>query len=94
MTARRSPACRRVLAQVSGYLDGEIDPASCEALERHCRSCPECAALVRGLRDAVGLCRQVAAKPLPAAVRRRARASVRRLLGRPARRAASRRKRG
>ena len=73
-------SCREVLANISSYLDGELNRTACEAIERHCLACPRCAALVSGLRETVGLCRQAGAVPLPDAVRQRARESVRRLL--------------
>jgi len=75
-------ACREVLSNISGYLDGELDTTACAAIERHCLRCPTCAELVKGLRETVGLCRQAATVPLPDAVRRRAIESVRRLLDR------------
>jgi len=75
-------ACREVLSNISGYLDGELDTTACAAIERHCVMCPTCAELVKGLRETVGLCRQAATVPLPDAVRRRAIESVRRLLDR------------
>lgn len=80
MTALNS--CREVLANISAYLDGELDMTACDEIERHCHGCPECAAVVKGLRETVGLCRQAASAPLPDAVRRRALDSVRQLLDR------------
>jgi anti-sigma factor RsiW len=74
--------CRDVLANISSYLDGELDSTACDAIAHHCLGCPTCAALVEGLRDTVGLCRQAAAAPLPDAVRRRAVERVRQLLDR------------
>ena len=74
--------CRDILSNISGYLDGELDRTACDAIERHCRDCARCAALVQGLRETVGLCRDAASLPLPSAVRERARESVRRLLDR------------
>ena len=74
--------CREVLANISAYLDGELETTACDAIERHCQECASCAALVNGLRETVGLCRQAATAPLPDAVRQRARESVRRLLDR------------
>jgi anti-sigma factor RsiW len=74
--------CREALASISGYLDGDLDSTACDALERHCLACSNCAALVKGLRETVGLCRQAATVPLPDAVRRRALESVRQLLDR------------
>jgi anti-sigma factor RsiW len=76
--------CKEVLANISSYLDGELETTACEAIDRHCLECPSCAALVNGLRETVGLCRQAGTVPLPDAVRERARKSVRQLLDRHA----------
>jgi anti-sigma factor RsiW len=80
MTPALNPDCRRLLASVSAYLDGDLDATTCESIEVHCSSCAACADLIAGLRETVGLCRQAASLPIPEAVRRRAQASVRRLL--------------
>jgi anti-sigma factor RsiW len=74
--------CRTILADISVYLDGELEATSCDAIERHCRQCASCAALVSGLRETIGLCREAASVPLPDAVRQRARDSVDALLNR------------
>jgi anti-sigma factor RsiW len=75
-----TPECRAILAEISAYLDGELDHAACETVERHCAACVSCAGVVHGLKQTAGLCRQLGATPLPPAVLERARASVRRLL--------------
>lgn len=85
MTGAPTPNCQEILAGISAYLDGELDAAACDVIEQHCRTCGECAALVAGLRETVGLCRQAGSAPLPEAVRQRARASVQRLLDAAAR---------
>jgi anti-sigma factor (TIGR02949 family) len=72
--------CRTALAGISAYLDGELAPNACDAIEQHCETCPQCAALVKGLRETVGLCRRAAVAPLPKSVRARARDSIRKLL--------------
>lgn len=72
--------CKEILANISGYLDGELDRTECDAIERHCQACPDCATLVNGLRQTVGLCRQAGTQPLPDEVRQRARERVRQLL--------------
>jgi anti-sigma factor RsiW len=74
--------CKATLTNISAYLDGELERTACDAIEQHCERCPSCAALVKGLRDTIGLCRQAAFVALPDAVRQRARARVRQLLGR------------
>jgi anti-sigma factor RsiW len=80
MTEPLSPECRRLLASVLAYLDGDLDPATCESIERHCQHCERCAGVIAGLRETVGLCRQAGLAPMPDAVRTRAREGVRRLL--------------
>jgi anti-sigma factor RsiW len=80
MSESSKTECQTILAGISAYLDGELDSTACDAIERHCQTCPRCAALVNGLRETVGLCRQAASVPFPESVRQRARASVRRLL--------------
>ena len=80
MTSGLSEKCRRVLASVSLYLDGDLDATACESIEAHCRDCTECAEVIAGLRKTVGLCRQAGSLPIPEAVRQRALASVKRLL--------------
>jgi anti-sigma factor RsiW len=72
--------CSAMLAGISAYLDGDLDATECQAIERHCRDCSRCAALVDGLRDTIGLCREAGSTPLPESVRQRARASIERLL--------------
>lgn len=74
------PECRRVLSEISTYLDGDLDEAACETIEQHCATCASCAAVVADLKQTAGLCRRVGATPLPQVVLERARASVRRLL--------------
>jgi anti-sigma factor RsiW len=87
MTQVIDKSCRAVLAHVSAYLDDELDAAECGAIDRHCRGCPQCAAIVAGLRRTIGLCREAGRSPLPEAVRRRARQRINRLLAAKAKRA-------
>jgi anti-sigma factor RsiW len=75
-----APECTAILANISAFLDGDLDATSCAAIEAHCSACPRCAAVVEGLKQTVGLCRSASAAPLPDAVRRRALDSIRRLL--------------
>jgi anti-sigma factor RsiW len=82
MSRSDAPPCRETLENVSAYLDGELDRATCDTIERHSRACPGCAALVEDLRSTLGLCKQAAEAGLPDAVRERARAAVELLLKR------------
>ena len=72
--------CAPVLAQIQAFVDGDLDAGACARIERHCAQCSSCAALVRGLRQTIGLCRDVGRAPLPDQVSRRAREQVKRLL--------------
>jgi anti-sigma factor RsiW len=74
--------CQAILADISAYLDGDLDRIACDAIDAHCGTCASCAGIVDGLRQTLGLCRQVADTPLPDAVRERARESLRNLLDR------------
>ena len=80
MTDAVGPECAAVLSGISAYLDGELETAGCDAIERHCQTCPGCAAVVQGFRNTIGLCRGAAVASLPDPVRARAQASISELL--------------
>jgi len=80
MSDEMNAECSAMLAGISAYLDGDLDTTACEAIEQHCLNCPRCAAVVGGLRETIGLCREAGSAPLPDAVRQRAKASIERLL--------------
>ena len=72
--------CRGVLSDVEAYLDGELDADACRRLEAHAEGCSACADDVERLRRTIGMCRDAGRAPLPAGVRERALAAVKRLL--------------
>lgn len=72
--------CAAIIANISAFLDGDLDATSCAAIEAHCARCQRCAPVVAGLRETIGLCHDAAAAPLPDHVRARAREAVQRLL--------------
>lgn len=80
MTDAAKPECAAVLGGISAYLDGELEATECDAIDAHCRSCAECAAVVQGLRATIGLCRGAVVAELPEPVKAKARASIARLL--------------
>lgn len=80
MTEPNSADCSTVLGGISAYLDGELDSTECDVIEEHCRNCASCASVVKGLRDTIGLCRGVAAAPIPESVLQRAKVRVSDLL--------------
>lgn len=80
MTDAVKRECAAVLGGISAYLDGELEATECEVIEQHCRSCADCAEVVKGLQDTIGLCRGAVAAELPEPVRAKAQASITRLL--------------
>ena len=81
----RKPAsvrhCNLLVEQLSAFLDDDLSPTACTRIRRHARTCARCAAVIEDLQETAGLCRRVGRQPLPAAVRARARARIRGLLG-------------
>ena len=51
---RHREHCRETRAQMSGYVDGELEPRAAAAAERHLRWCPSCARLLTNLRRTIG----------------------------------------
>jgi len=75
-------SCESLLTQMSAYLDGDLNAATCEQIELHAQTCPACAKVIADFRATTGLCRSAADAPLPDAVRAKAQARVRALLAR------------
>jgi anti-sigma factor RsiW len=69
-----------LIERLSAFLDGDLSTTECGRISRHAASCPRCTRLTAELRSTVGLCQRAASTPLPPALRRKARASIQRLL--------------
>ena len=56
---RRHPApeCREIFANLSEYLDGEMEPETCEQMRQHISACPACVAFIEDLKRAIDRCR-------------------------------------
>jgi RNA polymerase sigma-70 factor (ECF subfamily) len=67
---RRPPECRDLFAQLSEYLDGRVEPSTCEEMERHIESCPACVAFLDDLRGAIDRCRKLDVQCDPAIAKR------------------------
>ncbi len=63
--------CQELKQQLSGYLDGELDPPRCAELERHLRDCDNCRLVVDTLRKTILLYRDYGRAPAPAAAHAR-----------------------
>jgi RNA polymerase sigma-70 factor, ECF subfamily len=59
LVSKRRPAeCSDLFAQLSEYLDGRIEPRTCEEIERHIHGCPACVAFLSDLRSAIDRCKR------------------------------------
>ena len=57
MQPKISTTCRALIAQLSGFLDGELDAALCEKIERHLATCHSCHVVADTLRKTIALYR-------------------------------------
>jgi RNA polymerase sigma-70 factor (ECF subfamily) len=69
-TAKRPDACRDLFANLSEYLDGRIEPRTCDQMRAHIEGCPSCVAFLRDLRAAIDRCRAMEVPCDPAIARR------------------------
>ena len=57
--AQRPAECRDLFANLSEYLDGRVEPLTCEQMREHIEACPSCVAFLRDLRTAIDRCRSL-----------------------------------
>jgi anti-sigma factor (TIGR02949 family) len=57
--------CRDLFAVLSQYLDAELTPTDCAAIEQHIAGCPPCVEFVNSLKKTVELCRTAGTAPEP-----------------------------
>lgn len=57
--------CKEIFAMLSEYLDAELQPGTCEQLERHLSDCPPCIEFMESLKRTVQFCRQEAVAETP-----------------------------
>jgi anti-sigma factor RsiW len=63
---RHRERCREVRAQMSDYLDGELEPRAAAGVERHVRWCPNCRRMLANLRRTVAGLGALGDLPTPA----------------------------
>jgi RNA polymerase sigma-70 factor (ECF subfamily) len=56
---KRPDECRDLFANLSEYMDGKLEPVSCEQMRTHIEACPSCVAFLRDLRAAIDRCRSL-----------------------------------
>jgi RNA polymerase sigma-70 factor (ECF subfamily) len=83
---QRPTKCRELFLNLSEYLDGKLEPRTCDQMRQHIDACPACVAFLRDLRAAIDRCRSLAV-PCDSAVAPRLRSILTqeylRLLGLP-----------
>ena len=59
-TGLQRPAdCRKLFSNLSEYLDGRVEPRTCDQMRKHIEACPACVAFLRDLRVAIDRCRSL-----------------------------------
>jgi RNA polymerase sigma-70 factor (ECF subfamily) len=56
---QRPAECRELFSNLSEYLDGRVEPRTCEEMRGHIEACPACVAFLRNLRVAIDRCRSL-----------------------------------
>jgi anti-sigma factor RsiW len=78
--ARPSARCRRLLLELSRYLDDDLPPARRRQVARHVGTCECCATMAARLRRTIAACRAEGDRRPPRAVMSRAAARIRALI--------------
>lgn len=60
--------CPDYISELNDFLDGTLDPQTCEEISRHVGECRNCRIMVDTLKQTVTLCRDGIKEPLPAAL--------------------------
>jgi anti-sigma factor (TIGR02949 family) len=63
--------CRDIVELLGDYLDGELNPATAEALKAHLADCRECTAFINTYRGTVRVTRRLKEEDLPPLLRER-----------------------
>jgi anti-sigma factor ChrR (cupin superfamily) len=78
--ARPSARCRKLLRELSRYLDGELTPARRRTVEQHVAACKCCGNMAARLRKTIAACRVEGGRRPPSDVIARAADRIRALI--------------
>ena len=51
--SKRGPGCSEIFANLSEYMDGRLEPKTCDQMRTHIEACPACLAFIRDLKAAI-----------------------------------------
>jgi RNA polymerase sigma-70 factor (ECF subfamily) len=69
--------CLEMFEKLSEYIDGELDSATCNELERHAETCIPCKICLMTLKKTVSLCKSAKGEePVPATLSRKMKALI------------------
>ena len=57
--------CLEMFEKLSEYIDGELDHATCEEIEKHADNCVACFSCMETLKKTVALCKNTKEQPVP-----------------------------
>jgi len=70
------PDCKKMLGELSDYIDGALQAELCEQLEAHLAHCPNCRVMLDSLTKTVKVCREGAEEPVPEPLKGRLQAAL------------------
>ena len=70
--------CEELLANLSDYVDGAVDPAICAEFEKHLSGCNPCQVVVDNIRKTISIYKEGKRYELPIGFRQRLHAELRR----------------
>ena len=73
--------CKGVIRELSNYIDGDLDPAVKQELERHLGHCEDCTMIVDQTKKSIEILCDSKPVELPSEVRSRLHAALRRKIG-------------
>jgi anti-sigma factor RsiW len=62
---QHSPECKEIFVLLSQYLDLELPPDACGAIEAHIKDCPPCIEFAESLKKTIALCHQYSPGEVP-----------------------------
>jgi anti-sigma factor RsiW len=73
--------CKAVIREISNYIDGELDSATQQELERHLAHCEDCAMILNQTKRSIEILCDSEPIPIPADLHSRLHAALRNTLG-------------